>query len=100
MNSSPERLGFLALDLRCLVADSTAGKRHSRINVLFPEPLTPVTTTKRLSGKRTVRFLRLCTDAFRSVSQAFFSPCETGLRCPRVGKLFFARRHWPVMESG
>src|SRR5437667_10447372 len=47
-----------------------AGSRHSRIRVLLPEPLTPVTKTKRPRGKRTVRPLRLFLFASRSASQA------------------------------
>src|SRR5436190_8080324 len=47
----------------------SAGRRHSRIKVLFPEPLTPVTQTSRSSGKWTVRFFKLFALALRSVSQ-------------------------------
>src|SRR5258708_4489952 len=111
MNSWPERLGFFFCDLRFLTADWTAGRRHSRMRVLLPEPLTPVTRTRRFKGKRTVRFFRLCTEALRNVSQlrvgASFSAGalrglgrETGRRWPREGNFLVARRHWPVMESG
>src|ERR1035438_4416701 len=48
--------------------DLSAGKRHSRISVLLPEPLTPVTRTNRPSGKRTVRSFRLFLLAPLSVS--------------------------------
>ena len=39
-----------------------AGNRHSRTSVLLPEPLTPVTTTRRFSGNLTVTFFRLCSE--------------------------------------
>src|ERR1035437_8098175 len=103
------------------MADLSAGNRHSRISVLLPEPRTPVTSTSRPRGNRTVRFFRLfllaplsvshrsssCTagaDAGRlGLTSAFglwtldlglwTSPRPTVLRFPRVGKLRCARRH-------
>ena len=51
------RLGFLRG--RVGVAAVRAGKRISRTSVVLPEPLTPVTQTKRPSGISTVRSLRL-----------------------------------------
>src|SRR5882724_5389544 len=111
MNSWPDRLGFFFCDLRFLTADWTAGRRHSRMSVLLPEPLTPVTSTRRFKGKRTVRFLRLWTEALRKVSQfraesSFLTGAlrdvesDTGRRWPREGNFLVARKHWPVMESG
>src|SRR5260221_13301311 len=111
MNSWPERLGFFFGDLRVLMADWTAGRRHSRTRVLLPEPLTPVTRTRRFRGKRTVRFLRLWIEALRRVSQLRVelsfggralpgAEVETGRRRPREGYVLCARKHWPVMESG
>src|SRR5690606_27240898 len=96
------------------------GNRHERIKVLFPEPLTPVTTTNRPKGNRTVRFLRLFSEAFCNVSQSFVAAlvrtrpirpaldlrrlpstaAEIGRRAPRVGNFFSARKLWPVMDSG
>src|SRR2546421_1696487 len=43
--------------------DLRAGSRHSPTSVLLPEPLTPVTTTKRCNGNWTVSFLRLFMEA-------------------------------------
>ena len=40
------------------------------MSVLLPEPLTPVTSTRRPSGKPMVRFLRLFLFAFCKVSQS------------------------------
>src|SRR5262249_43057117 len=86
-------------------ADCTAGSRHSRTSVLFPEPLTPVTSTKRLSGNETVKFFKLFAEASCNTSAELDSPFrpargnETGRRRPRAGKVFFCRRHWPVTES-
>ena len=51
-----------------MILDLSAGSRHSRISVLLPEPLTPVTNTNRPSGNRTVRFFRLFLLAPLSVS--------------------------------
>src|SRR5438477_269632 len=53
--------------LRCRTV-CTAGNRHSRTSVLLPEPLTPVTTTKRFSGNSTVRSFRLFCAASRNTS--------------------------------
>src|SRR6266487_1385672 len=72
--------GYWILDSGCLIplvrpvlpdlsAVWRAGRRHSRINVLLPEPLTPVTSTSRARGMRTVRFLRLFLPAFCRVNQ-------------------------------
>src|SRR6266700_1373571 len=96
--------------LRALSASLRAGKRHSRIKVLLPEPLTPVTTTNRPSGKSMVRSFKLFLSAFFSVSQTSvpdiltldFGPAplgsgpSTGLRFPRVGYALCVRRHLPV----
>src|ERR1041385_2325127 len=67
MDSKPvsEVFGFWLLDLSWT---SSAGSRHSRIRLLLPEPLTPVTRTNRPKGKLTVRFLRLFFAALCSVS--------------------------------
>src|ERR1051325_7255652 len=40
-----------------------SAKRRSNASVLFPEPLTPVTTTNRFRGISNDRFLRLCSRA-------------------------------------
>src|ERR1044071_8939497 len=42
----------------------TAGKRHSRIKLLLPEPLTPVTAMNRPRGNFTVRSFRLLVRAW------------------------------------
>src|SRR6266436_6690733 len=98
MNSWPERLGFFFGDLRFLTAAWTAGRRHSRMSVLLPEPLTPVTSTRRFKGKRTVSQFRaessFLTGALRDVES------DTERRWPREGNFLVARKHWPVMESG
>jgi len=47
-----------------LSAAESAGNNTSRINVLLPEPLTPVMQTNRPSGISTVRSLRLCRVAW------------------------------------
>src|SRR5262245_14812859 len=90
---SPDRLFFF----RCWMASVSAGKRHSRIRVLLPEPLTPVSNTKRASGKLTVRSFRLFLLASAKVSQllSLAAPLDFGLwtldfgltarRFPRVG---------------
>src|SRR5205823_5695071 len=55
------------------------GNKTSRINVVLPEPLTPVTHTKRLSGISTVRFLRLWSEAPVRVKVGQAS-CLSGVR--------------------
>src|SRR5881394_2973904 len=91
--------------------DWRAGRRHSRISVLLPEPLTPVTRTRRPKGKLTVMFLRLFFAAWCRVSQAecrmsgvegegfrlVTSAATTGRRWPRAGYDLCERRHLPVM---
>ena len=71
-----------------------AGRRHSRTRVLLPEPLTPVTATKRPRGTRTARFLRLWTLAPEISRNGVDDEAEegpfdlrklTGRRSPRVG---------------
>src|ERR1039458_9058357 len=62
--------------------DLSAGKRHSRISVLLPEPLTPVTRTSRPSGNRTVRSFRLFFLAPLSVSQRSTSGADASRPCP------------------
>src|SRR3569833_441178 len=96
----------------------SAGNKHSRISVLFPEPLTPVTTTSRPKGNFNVKSLRLFFDApcKTSAGQAaclFLTlllledggrrdacPTLTGRRSPRVGYFLCARKHFPVSDSG
>src|SRR6266566_5859968 len=68
MHSKPVRREARS-DFRSSRACLREGRRHSRIKVLLPEPLTPVTRTRRPKGKLTVRFLRLFFAAPRSVSQ-------------------------------
>src|ERR1051326_6399629 len=94
MDSKPEtdvRVGRLegcrveGRGLPRLRAISRAGRRHSRMSVLLPEPLTPVTSTRRLSGNCTVRSLRLLAAAWRRV-RAFGSFDAGGVarRRPRL----------------
>src|SRR5215469_16040180 len=64
---------------RALSVFVTAGIRHSRIKVLLPEPLTPVTRTSRPRGKRTVRSFRLFLSARARVSQPFDVVSPVGL---------------------
>src|SRR5438270_5681287 len=78
-------------------AEVSAGSRHSRISVLLPEPLTPVTATNRPSGNRTVKFLRLFLSAPANSSHAPVFD-ETGRRWPRVGNFLCARKHFPVID--
>src|SRR6266478_7639705 len=54
---------------RDLSASVSAGRRHSRIKVLLPEPLTPVTSTRRANGKSTLKPFKLFLRAPLSVSQ-------------------------------
>src|ERR1035441_5212969 len=84
MGSKPVR-GVACCVLRVAwreMADLSAGNRHSRISVLFPEPLTPVTRTSRPSGNRTVRSFRLFLLAPLSVSQRSISGAEASTPCP------------------
>src|SRR5579862_2482141 len=97
MDSRPEMVRVACCVLRALSAWVTSGNRHSRINVLFPEPLTPVTQTSRPSGNFTVRFLRLFFEALYSVN---ICPAFMGRRLPRVGYFLCARKHFPVSDSG
>src|SRR4051812_33977894 len=90
---------------RFLRASFRAGNRHSRTNVLLPEPLTPVTRTRRPSGNRTVRSFKLFFRAWRRVSQALtagpLANAESGptdRRRPRAGYFLCERRHLPVMD--
>src|SRR6266545_1559537 len=78
MDSKPETEGDVAALARWRVGAlaflrlrdrSSAGSRHSRISVLLPEPLTPVTTIRRLSGKCTARSFRLFAAACWRVSE-------------------------------
>src|SRR5260221_10194262 len=102
-----------ALGLGLLIAAPTAGSRHSRMSVLLPEPLTPVTTTKRPMGNLTVMCFRLFAEASLRTRQAVDDECgetreveaerpfkSTGRRTPRAGNDFLARKHRPVMDSG
>src|SRR5437763_129 len=77
---------FLSLSLAC-----KAGRRHSRTSVLLPEPLTPVTSTNRPSGKLMVRSLRLFFFACRSVSQP---ELDFGVGALDLG---FTARRWPLV---
>src|SRR5689334_18074560 len=74
---------------RELSASVTVGRRHSRMSVLLPEPLTPVTSTRRSSGNLTVRSRKLFFPACSRVSQrVFVSPflCGDTFRLePRAG---------------
>src|SRR6267154_6030727 len=107
------------LALRLLSARVSSGNKHSRTNVLFPEPLTPVSKTSLPNGRCTVKSRKLFFLACFNVSQlnlatafSFCSPTEfcrrpdlsggpaTGRRAPRDGWIFFARRHLPVIDSG
>src|SRR5664280_2179907 len=62
--------------------DLSAGRRHSRIRVLLPEPLTPVTRTSRPNGNCTVRSFRLFLLAPLSVSQRSTSGAYASRPCP------------------
>ena len=80
------------------------GSRTSRINVVLPEPLTPVTHTSRPSGMAMVRSCRLCRLAWERV-RGFVgrSPCRcqsaTGRRVG-MGICLRPLRYWPVSDSG
>src|SRR5690348_155963 len=120
MESSPEICEWFRVPrsvFRDLSACVSAGNRHSRINVLLPEPLTPVTHTSRPSGNFTVRFCKLFFAASCKINVGPASclsltsllliedgretrPTLTGRRCPRVGYFLCARRHFPVSDSG
>src|SRR5216684_1268808 len=105
MDSRPERFRVSSFEFRVLSCACRAGNRHSRINVLLPEPLTPVTQTRRPKGNFTVRFFRLFFEALWSVSQAAFdlsllTSAPTARRCPRVGYFLCVRKHLPVSDSG
>jgi len=60
--------------LRCATAVAALVSSTSRARVDLPEPLTPVTTTKRCRGTATVRFCRLCRRAPRISNQDSPSP--------------------------
>ncbi len=87
---------------------SNAGYSTSSTRLDLPEPETPVTHTRRLSGMRTSRFLRLCSQAPRNSSQRFetasatTSPAagsRTASALSRTGASDFAPlRYWPVSE--
>ncbi|MNT06010.1 hypothetical protein D3C72_1406580 [compost metagenome] len=74
----------------------SAGASTSWMSVDLPEPLTPVTHTRRASGKSTVMFFRLCSRTPSRMSRCVFSltsrlkPMPIFLRPPR---------YWPVSVS-
>ena len=79
---------FLRLAFR---SACTAGRMQSRTSVLFPDPLTPVTTVNRPSGKATERFFRLFRLNPRKMSDGvlFFRLAPRRVRGGAVG------RAWP-----
>src|ERR1041385_1722782 len=98
-------------ELRRFSASLSMGRRHSRIKVLLPEPLTPETRTNRPKGKATVRFLRLFFVTLWRASHAeawglqasefwlldFVFSTEggrIGRLCPLVGYFLRDRRHF------
>src|SRR6516162_8939540 len=96
MDSRPEMLRIPCSVFRDFSAWVNDGNRHSRINVLLPEPLTPVTQTSLPSGNFTVRFFRLFFEALCKVNAC--SPFTARL-FPRVGYFLCSRKHFPVSDS-
>src|SRR5690348_4970232 len=102
MDSRPlsfESFPVSGFGFRVLSACESAGNKHSLMSVLLPEPLTPVTTTKRPNGNFTVTSCKLFFAAWCNVIHPCF-PLFTGRRSPRVGYFLCARRHFPVNDSG
>src|SRR5260221_14497964 len=71
------------LALRLLSARVSSGNKHSRTNLLFPAPLTPVSKTSLPNGRCTVKSRKLFFLACFNVSQlnlatafSFCSPTE------------------------
>src|SRR6266481_3758910 len=103
--------------LRLLTASDTAGNKHSRINVLFPDPLTPDTATNLPSGNFTVKPFKLFLSALCSTSDCVLVAADVrrrsasdfrlwtldfrliSRRFPLVGYFFFVRKHCPVIDS-
>src|SRR6218665_2244037 len=82
--SRPARLA------RCCTQACTLVSSTSRASVDLPEPLTPVTATRRRSGTATLRFCRLCSCAPCTVSQRTALPAcalACALACAPAGAL-------------